>query len=116
MVPIILYLSALLIVFLLILLVETVVLQLMRWDDFRGAIKAALLMNLASLPVLVILVVLATRFGISSLLIGLILNSIVEGYVLTRLRREAPVYNFTVAFLANLASYLILLLPAFIYS
>jgi hypothetical protein len=36
------------ILFLLIVLVETVALQLLRWGDFRSSLKASVLMNLAS--------------------------------------------------------------------
>ena len=36
------------ILFLLIVLVETVALQLLRWGDFKSSLKASVLMNLAS--------------------------------------------------------------------
>ena len=116
MAPILLYISTLLIVFILILLIETVVLQIMRWGTFRRSIIAALAMNLASIIIGIILLVLVPQFGFYSLLIALILSTLVEGGVLAKLKRDALGYNFLVALAANLASYLVLLLPAFYYS
>jgi ABC-type microcin C transport system permease subunit YejE len=116
MAPILLYLGTLCIVYTLILLVETVVLQLMRWGAFRQSVIAALAMNLASILIGIILLALVPQFGFYSLLIALILSTLVEGAVLTQLKRDALGYNFLVALAANLASYLILLLPAFYYS
>lgn len=112
----ILFIATLLIVFALVLLIEVVILQLMRWGSFWECIRSALLMNLASLVVSAILLALVPRFGFYSLAIAFALSTLIEGGVLTWLKRSAWGYNFLVAFCANLASNLVLILPAFYYS
>ena len=112
----ILYTATLLIVFILILLIEVVVLQLMRWGSFRQSLYGALIMNLASLIAAGFSLALVPRGGFYSLAIAFGLSALIEGGVLTWLRRSGWGYNYLVAFFANLASYLVLLVPAFYYS
>lgn len=116
MLNIILFIATLLIVFVLILLIEAVVLQLMRWGSFRESLRSTLVMNLASLVASALLLALVPRFGFYSLAIAFALSTLIEGGVLTWLKRSAWGYNFLVAFSANLASNLVLILPAFYYS
>jgi predicted Na+-dependent transporter len=85
---ILLYLSTLLIVFLLTVLIETVALQL----------------------------ALVPRIGLFGLVISFLLSTTIEALVLTRMKRGETGYNVLVALVVNLSSYLILLLPAFLYS
>ena len=114
--PLILLLTTLLIIFLLTVLIETVVLQLTRWGNFKDSARGALIMNGASLIVWVIMVFTVQEIGLAGLLIAWLLSTLIEWGVLTRLRPGMTRYNLLVAVLANLASYLILLLPAFWYS
>jgi uncharacterized membrane protein YhaH (DUF805 family) len=106
----------LLIVFLLTVLIEAVVMQLLRWGDFKQSSLASLGMNLASILAWLIMVALVQEIGIIGILVAMLLSFLIEGGVLARLRPGQLKYNFLVAFAANLASYLILLLPAFWFS
>jgi len=116
MAPIILYLLTLFIVLLLTALIETVALQLMRWGTFKQCIRAALVMNLASLIGWILMLVIVPQFGFAGLLLAILFSTVIEWGVLARMKRGVAAYNFLAALAANLASYLIILLPAFLYS
>jgi hypothetical protein len=116
MIPVFLYLLTLLIVLLLTVLIETIALQLMRWGDFKGCLRAALVMNLASIVIWFIMLVMVPQLGLAGLLLAFLLSTVIEWGVLARMRRGVVAYNFLAALVANLASYLIILLPAFLYS
>lgn len=116
MASILLYLSTLLIVFLLTVLIETVALQLLRWGAFKQSLQTALIMNLASILVWFLLLALVPRMGLFGLVISFLLSTTIEALVLTRMKRGETGYNVLVALVVNLSSYLILLLPAFLYS
>lgn len=105
--------STLLIVFLLTILIETVVMQLLRWGDFKQCGLASLGMNLASVLAWLIMIALVQEIGLSGILIAMLLSFLIEGGVLTRIKPGQVKYNFLVAFSANFTSYLVLLLPAF---
>lgn len=114
--PALLILTTLLIILILTVLIESVVLQLLGWGPFKESARDALIMNLASILVWPIMVFLVQQVALAGLVIAIILSIAIEGLVLSRIRREYKIYNFIVAGLANLASYLILILPAFWYS
>ena len=102
-------------VLLLITLVETVVLQLLGWGALRSAISAALKMNLLSALAAFPILGFATSQGLPSLGVAWAVSVILESAVLIRLRQGATVLNLMTAVIANLASYLILILPAWNY-
>lgn len=116
MAPYLFLFTTLLIVFSLTVLIETVVMQLLRWGDFKQCGQASLGMNLASVLAWLIMLALVQEIGFIGLLVTMLLSFLIEGGVLARLRPGQLKYNFLVAFAANLASYLILLLPAFWFS
>ena len=103
------------ILILLITLVEMVALQLLRWGNTRQSMRASLLMNLTSSVVAIILLVLFPQPNARNLWIAWFFLVIIEGGVLTRLRPQTPRYNWFSAAVANLASYIILILPAFLF-
>ena len=103
------------ILILLITLVEMVVLQLLRWGNTRQSMRASLAMNLTSSVVGILLLVLFPQPNVRNLLIAWFILVIIEGGVLTRIRPETPRYNWFNAAVANLASYIILILPAFLF-
>jgi hypothetical protein len=72
-------------------------------------------MNLTSSVVGILLLVLFPQPNIRNLLIAWPILVVIEGGVLTRLHPQTPRYNWLVAAVANLASYLILILPAFLF-
>ena len=110
----VLTLSALVIVFVLIILVEGTVLQLMGWGDLRRSMWSAFLMNLASLVFSLFFLGLAPKLGVPGLGLAWFLSTLVEWAVLQRLERGRRGRNLLIAIAANLASYLILILPAYL--
>jgi len=106
---------AVVILIMLIALVEMVTLQLLRWGNTRQAMRASLAMNLASSVIWILLLVLFSHPNLGNLLIAWVILVAIEGGVLILLRPQAPRYNMFVAAIANLASYLILILPAFLF-
>jgi hypothetical protein len=103
------------ILILLITLVEMVVLQLLRWGNTRQSMRASLAMNLTSSVVGILLLVLFPQPNVRNLLITWFILVIIEGGVLTRIRPETPRYNWFNAAVANLVSYIILIMPAFLF-
>jgi len=103
------------ILMMLISLVEMVVLQLLHWGNTRQSMRASLVMNFTSSVVGVILLLLFPHPNIRNLIIAWLILVIIEGGVLTGLRPQTPRYNWMAAALANLASYVILILPAFLF-
>ena len=98
----------------LIIIIESAVLQLLRWDGFKRSLLGALWMNLASTLVGLVFVLLATELGLFSLLVSWGLSVVIEAMVLMRLKPGARPHNWLASLIANLASYLILILPAFL--
>lgn len=106
---------AVLILVSLITLVEAVALQLLRWGNTRQALRASLAMNLPSSAVGLILLWLFPQPDLRHLLIAWPLLVIIEAGVLTRIRPQTLRYDWLAAAIANLASYLLLILPAFLF-
>lgn len=105
---------ALLVVYLLISLVEMTVLQLLKWGDFRQAMKASLVMNAFSSLVNGFLLVIFQNPALWGLLVAWGLSLLVEGAVLHRLRPGTAVYNGLAVTLANTSSFLLVVLPAYL--
>jgi hypothetical protein len=95
------------------LLLETFVLVLIKWDYFGRAFLAALVMNLVS-TVIGLILDLTLWYGQIwwIILAAFVISVIVEGGLLMLMKRSAPRLNFIAAVAANLASYLLLILPA----
>jgi uncharacterized membrane protein YhaH (DUF805 family) len=104
------------ILFLLIVLVETVALQLLRWGDFKSSLKAAVLMNLASTLLGLVLLWLVPALGFLGIAIAWALSVLIEWLVLMRLQRGENRRNLILATVANLASYLLLIVPSYLLS
>lgn len=99
----------------LITLVEMVQLQLLHWGNTRQSMRASLVMNLTSSVAGIPLLVWFPHPNLPNLLLAWLLLVAIEGGVLTALRPRTPRYNWFVAAAANLASYLVLILPAFLF-
>jgi hypothetical protein len=102
----------LILVVLLIVVIESVILQLLRWGNFKRSLSGALWMNAVSSFVGLPFVLLVPRFGYPSLLIGWTLTVVIEALVLTRLKPETKRQNWVISIIANITSYLILILPS----
>ena len=104
------------ILFLLIVLVETVALQLLRWGDFKPSLKAAIWMNLASTLLGLVLLWLVPALGFLGIAIAWALSVLIEWLVLMRLHRGENRRNLIIATVANLASYVLLIVPSYLLS
>jgi hypothetical protein len=110
----VLTLSALVIVFILIVLVESTALQLMGWGDLRRSLWGAVLMNLASLLLSIFFLAMAPKFGLPGIGVSWFLSTLIEWLVLQRLGPFPRGRSLLVSGVANVASYLILILPAYL--
>jgi|GEM_PF-1491134 len=106
---------ALLVVNLLIALVEGVTLTLLGWNLFRISMKVSFIMNIISGIVNGILLVLLQRSPFVWLPVSFVISLIVEVFILTYFKREAFRQNCLFVFIANLSSYLLLILPAYYF-
>ncbi|MBE0408837.1 MAG: hypothetical protein IBX69_03805 [Anaerolineales bacterium] len=98
------------------LLLETLVLVLVKWAGFGRALLASLLMNLISTILGVILDLTLWDWQLWwVILIAFAASVIVEGGVLMLMKQTTFRLNIIAAVAANLASYLILILPAYLF-
>ena len=106
---------ALLVINLLIALVEGVFLTLLAWNPFRQSMTVSMMMNILSGLVNGILLVLLQRYPFTWIPISFVISLILEGVIMTYFKRDIPRKNFLNALLVNLASYILLILPAYYY-
>jgi hypothetical protein len=106
---------ALLVIDLLIALLEGVILTLLSWNPFRTSMMVSLIMNLLSGIFNALLLILLQQSPILWLPISFLLSVLIEGFVMTYFKRDSIRQNGRFVFLVNLASYLILILPAYYF-
>jgi len=101
---------------LLIALVEGVVLTLLKWKPFVSSLLAALLVNTISSIVGIVLLIFLQDIPITWIVIAFFLSIIIEGVILVLIQPMTRWKALLYALLANLASYLILIVPAYLIS
>jgi len=106
----------LVLLFSLIVLVESVVLQVLRWGSFKRSLRGSFWMNLASTLVGFFVLSLVPRLGFLGLLVAWMLSVLIEWAVLARFQPGQKRYMVSLALSANLVSYLLLILPAYLSS
>jgi len=106
---------ALIVVDLLIAVVEGVILTLLSWNPFRASMMVSFIMNIISGIATGALLVMLQRSPLVWLPISFILSLVIEVFVMTYFKRDAFRQNCWFVFLANLASYILLILPAFYF-
>jgi hypothetical protein len=106
---------ALLVIDLLIAVVEGVILTLLSWNPFRASMMVAFIMNIISGIATGILLVLLQRSPFVWLPVSFIVSLMIEVLVMTYFKRDAFRQNCWFVFLANLSSYILLILPAFYF-
>jgi len=106
---------ALIVVYILVALAEGVTLALLAWNPFRVSLTVALVMNLISGLVNSILLVLLQRTPLVWLPVSFLLSLLIEWLVLSFFKRDAIRRNLLFTVLVNLASYILLILPAYYY-
>lgn len=111
-------LAMLAVLFCLVVVIEAAVLQWLNWGDLRISLRAALQINLVTALPLFIFLGLAPAWGPLSLLAAWAVCTLVEGLLLARSRcspGQQPNWlrGMVVALIANLASFLVLILPSY---
>ncbi len=100
--------------FSLIVLVEATAMQWVGWDHRNGCLKASLIMNLASVLPAAASIYLVIQWRLAGMAFAWLISVLIEGGTLAYLGRGEPRANWLSALMANLASYLIILLPAYL--
>ena len=106
---------ALLVVDVLIALIEGVTLTLLRWNPFRQSLTISLIMNLISGIINSILLILLQRNPVYWLPASFVISLLIELFVMSYFKRQAIRQNSLFVVLANLASYILLILPAYYF-
>jgi hypothetical protein len=106
---------ALIVVDLLIALIEGVTLTLLAWNPFRASLTVSLIMNITSGILNGILLILLQRTPFVWLPISFALSLLIEGFIMTYFKRDALRKNSLFVLIANLASYVLLILPAYYF-
>jgi hypothetical protein len=112
---VLLYLSLVCLIILLTVLVEGVVLTWLKWASFGQSLVSALAANLISTFAIGFLLFSGDQPRYSNLLVGWIVSSLIETVILHFFRRQLAWRTLISATLANLVSYLILILPAYYF-
>ena len=105
-------LGALTVLTLIISVLESLVMLLLKWDKFGRSLWASLLMNVTSTIFGGVLIALGL-FSDSYiwLAVAFVLSVLIEGGVLMLMKRGAARQNWIVSLIANLVSYLFIILP-----
>jgi hypothetical protein len=106
---------ALVVVTILIALIEGVALTLLKWNPSRTSMIVSIIMNVASGIINGVLLVLLQHSPLLWLPISFVLSLLIEGFVMMYFKRDSAPQNLFFVLIVNLASYVILLLPAFYY-
>jgi hypothetical protein len=107
--------GALIVLTLIISILETVVMLLLKWGKFGPSLWASLLMNVTSTIFGGVLIALGL-FGGSYvwLAVAFVLSVLIEGGVLMLMKRGAARQNWIASLIANVVSYLFIILPIFL--
>ena len=106
---------ALIVVDILLGLIEGVALTLLSWNPTRTCIKVSFIMNLVSGVVNGILLILLQENPLVWLPISFVISLLVEGFILSYFKRGFIRQNSLSVIIANLSSYLLLILPAYYF-
>jgi len=103
---------ALIVLTLIITIAEAIVMLLLKWDKFGRSLWASLLMNITSTIFGGVLIALGVLGGSYAWLVAaFVLSVLIEGGVLMLMNRGAVRQNLLTSLTANLASYLVIILP-----
>lgn len=109
-------LGAAVLYWLVIVVVESAVLQFVGWGDLRQSLRASLLANLASSLLIAASLVGIPRLGLLSLLLGFLLVMLIEAWVLNKIRSNQKSSFIKISFITNLVSFSILILPIYLFT
>ncbi len=108
-------LLALLVIDLIIALIEGVTLTLLKWNSSRTSLTVSYIMNIISGIINGILLIILQHSPFAWLPISFVISLLVEGFIMNYFKREAFAQNSLFVVIANLASYILLILPAYYF-
>ncbi len=106
---------ALLVIDVIIAIIEGTALTLLKWNPFRTCLIVSLIMNLAAGIINGILLVALQRTPLVWLPVSFVISLLVDSFILTYFKRQAVGRNSLYALVINLASYVLLILPAYYF-
>jgi hypothetical protein len=106
---------ALIVINLLIAVIEGVTLTLLSWNPFRISMTISFIMNIISGIVNGILLVFLQRSPFVWLPVSFVLSLMIEVFVMTYFKRQTFRQNSIFILIANLVSYIVLILPAYYF-
>jgi hypothetical protein len=110
-----LYIVLICLVILLIALVEAVILAFLKWASFGQCLASSAIANFLSTIITILLIVWVKQPHISYLAIGWVISVLADTFILHLFKRQPASRTLLSAMLANLVSYLILILPVFYF-
>jgi hypothetical protein len=106
---------ALIVINLLIAVIEGVTLTLLNWNPFRISMTISFIMNVISGVVNGFLLVILQRSPFVWLPVSFVLSLMIEVFVMTYFKRQTFRQNCIFILIANLVSYIVLILPAYYF-
>jgi hypothetical protein len=106
---------ALIVINLLIAVIEGVTLTLLSWNPFRISMTISFIMNIISGIVNGILLVYLQHSPFVWLPVSFVLSLMIEVFVMTYFKRQTFRQNSIFILIANLVSYIVLILPAYYF-
>lgn len=100
----------------LIAVIETVVLTIAGWGDFRKSLRVSLIMNIASGIIGGILLIIFPQPRIEYLFIAMFISILIEGGIMIRFQVNMVSQTLIAVILANILSYAIVIFPSYLYS
>jgi len=106
---------ALLVINLLLGLIEGVILTFLRWNPTRTCLQVSFIMNMISGLINGLLLIFLQRSPMVWLPVSFVISLAVEWFIMSYFKRETILQNSFYAIIANLGSYVLLILPAFYF-
>ncbi len=106
---------ALLVIDLIIALIEGVALTLLKWNSSRTSLMVSYIMNIVSGIINGVLLIVLQHNPFVWLPVSFVISILVEGFIMNYFKRDAFRQNGLFVVVANLASYILLILPAYYY-
>ena len=95
--------------------IESLALLQLKWGTFKRAVLCSIVMNLVTYVIGIGVVLFTLEMGLWGLLIDFVISAVVEFIILMMFKRGAMRENWNAALTVNAASYLLVILPLYLY-
>jgi hypothetical protein len=95
--------------------IESLALLQLKWGTFKRAVLCSIVMNLVTFVIGIGVVPFTLEMGLWGLLIDFVISVCIEFIILMTFKRGAMRENWNAALTANAASYLLVILPLYLY-